>query len=68
MEQHLKLHGPVRKGSILDKVKNPYTKEKREICFFSDPLHVMDTAQNSWSSDAGKLKLWMRTYHLTTNW
>ena len=54
----LKLHGPVRKGSILHKVKNPYTKEKREIFFFSDPPHLMKTVRNCWSSEARKL--WVR--------
>ena len=31
------------------KTRNPFTKEKREVYFMSDPPHLMKTARNCWS-------------------
>ncbi len=50
--------GPTPKDQVLHKVKNLYTREKREIFFFSDPPHLMKTTRNCWSSKARQL--WVR--------
>ena len=61
----LKLHGPAPKGSVLLKVMNPYTTEKREIFFFSDPPHLMKTVRNCWSSTAPTKKKEAQTMYFS---
>lgn len=34
----------------MHKVKNPYSTDKRELFFFSDPPHLIKTVRNCWSS------------------
>ena len=50
---------PKPDGQILHKVNNPYAgPETREIFFISDPLHLVKTVRNCFSSSARRL--WVR--------
>lgn len=51
----LQLHCPATTNSFVYKVKNPYTREERDIFFFSDPPHLMKTVRNCWASKARQL-------------
>ena len=44
----IKLHQP--SADIVFKVLNPYSKEKRDLFFFSDPPHLVKTIRNCWQS------------------
>ena len=41
---------PTTKPSMIYKVDNPYTDEKRPFYFISDPPHLMKTVRNCWAS------------------
>ena len=44
----IKLHQP--SADIVFKVRNPYSEEKRDLFFFSDPPHLVKTIRNCWQS------------------
>ena len=46
-------HDPGEK--IVHKVFNPYTGDGRYIFFFSDPPHLINTAQNAWANKSHHL-------------
>ena len=46
-----RLHDPAAKASsMIYKVDNPYTDDKRPFYFFSDPPHLIKTVRNCWAS------------------
>ena len=56
--QFFHLHGPAAKASMIYKVDNPYTDDKRPFYFFSDPPHLIKTVRNCWASKCRHL--WVR--------
>lgn len=49
----VKIHDP--SSPLLFKVPNPFAPDKKDLCFFSDPPHLMKTTRNCWVSNCREL-------------
>ena len=53
--QLFRLHSARRSKELVHKVSNPYSKEPRDLYFFSDPPHLLKTIRNCLANKARHL-------------